>query len=186
MQEQQSALLCWENTMEDMVTFNKYLLKHSAKLRQRRKVGYVVLVLWIFGCYFALYGTAHLMTALLYSIGTLGVCLVLGLGLRILLFDRFLRKYYAGEKNRGFIGDHEMELTEEGLIHRTAYTESKLAWGVIERIESTKEHTFIFVGTNAAIIIPHERITQGVYGVFMQELGRRFKPDQPLPRQFPS
>jgi len=61
-----------------------------------------------------------------------------------------------------------------------------MAWGVIERIESTKAHTFLIVGTNAAVIIPHERTTQGVYGVFMQELGRRFKPDQPLPRSIGS
>ena len=178
--------LGWENTMEDLVAFNKYHYKHSPVLRRRRQTLLAIVAvlefLWFFWCF----GWTHPELALLYLIVTFAIGILLGLCLRWLIGDRLIRRLYSREKNRSFFGAHELELTDEYLIHRTAYTDSKVAWGVIERIESTKDHTFIYVGTNSAVIIPHERITQGVYGVFMQDLGRRFKPDQPLPRQVPS
>lgn len=182
MQEQPSTILCWENTMEDAIAWNKYYARHSRVLRRLRWGLLSFLILWIVGVNVLAYGTAHLAVALLYSIYYVAAMFGIGYGLRFLIGDRLIRRQYSGEKNRGFFGAHELELTEEGLVHRTAYSEGKMAWGLIERIESTKDHTFIYVGTNTAVIIPHDRITSGQYGLFMQELGRRFKPDQPLPR----
>ena len=182
MQEMEPNRLCWENTMEDAIAWNKYFYKHSSPLRRFRRGLLLFLVLWIVGVNLLAYGGTNLAAALLYSIYYLVAAFAIGFGLRFLIGDRLIRRQYSGEKNRGFFGAHELVLTEEGLIHRTAYSEGKMAWGLIERIESTKDHIFIYVGTNTAVIIPHERITSGQYGVFMQELGRRFKPAQPLPR----
>lgn len=182
MQESLSSVqLSYENSIDDAVAFSVYHCKHSPVLRRRRITLIALLVLWIFGVNFWAYGGfSNLAAILLYSLEYVGVAALSILLLRWLLGDRLIRKQYAGDKNRGFLGRHELEIVEEGLKFRTAYSEGKFAWGMIERIASLPDYTFIYTGTASALIIPHARITEGNYSAFLQELGRRFKADQPL------
>ena len=180
--QEKTSLLRYENTIDDAVAWGQYYFKHSPVLRRRRKVALIILPIWILACNLLVYGFARLDTVLLSTLIASVIALLVILGIRLLIGDRLLRKQYSGDKNRGFLGWHELELTDEGLLFRSAYTEGKKAWGVIERIESTKDHTFIYMGTASALIIPHNNITSGNYAAFLHELGQRFRPDQPLLR----
>lgn len=180
--QEKTSLLRYENTIDDAVAWGQYYFKHSPVLRRRRKVAFILLPIWILACSLLVFGFGHLETVLLCTLIYSVVSILIILGLRQLIGDRLLRKQYSSDRNRGFLGWHELELTDEGLLFRSAYTEGKMAWGVIERIESTKDHTFIYMGTASALIIPHNNITSGNYAAFLQELGQRFRPDQPLLR----
>jgi hypothetical protein len=182
MQELQKFQLRYDNTLDDAVAHYKNYCKHSPGLRRNRRTLLIILALLLFGANFMSLGSAHPLAALLYTAIEFAVGLTFGLGLRWLIGDRLIRRQYSGEKNRAFLGAHELELTDEGLLHRTAYSEGRMAWGMIERIETTKDHTFIYVGTGSALVIPHARITGGSYETFMRALAERFQPDQPLLR----
>lgn len=182
MSESPSFRLCYENTLEDAVAINKYHQKHSPAVKRFRKMMLIFLALWIIGVNLVGYGFANIAAVLFYSlVYFVGALLLIGV-LRWLVSDRMVRRIYSGDKNRAFLGSHDLELRDEGLLHRTAYSETKMAWGLIERIESTPQHTFIYTGSASALVIPHDRITDGNYAAFLQELGQRFKPDQALER----
>lgn len=68
---------------------------------------------------------------------------------------------------KGMICDHELEITEEAIIERTEYSETKSFWNVIERIEENENFAFIYIMTNAAHVIPKDRILDGDYHVFI-------------------
>jgi hypothetical protein len=182
MQELQKFQLRYENTLDDAVAASKFHCKNSPGLRRNRRTLLIIIALLALGFNWATLGFAYPLAALLYTAIEFAVGLTIGLGLRWLIGDRLIRRQYSGDKNRGFLGAHELELTDEGLIHRTAYSEGKMAWGMIERIETTKDYTFIYVGTASALVIPHARITGGSYEAFMRALAERFQPDQPLLR----
>jgi hypothetical protein len=87
------------------------------------------------------------------------------------------RKLNSAENNKGALGEQEIEVIADGLIARTPYHETKLAWAGLDGIESTSEHTFLFTGAMSALIIPHNRLLEGDYRAFMTELAERYQPD---------
>ncbi|HLV78915.1 MAG TPA: hypothetical protein VKT32_01500, partial [Chthonomonadaceae bacterium] len=103
--------LGWENTLDDLVAFNKYHYKHSPRLRRRRIVLLSIVTIWLFFMFASTLGMEHLDLALLYTVGTFVVGTLFGLCLRWLIGDRLIRSAYSGEKNRAFLGAHEMEVT---------------------------------------------------------------------------
>jgi hypothetical protein len=48
-----------------------------------------------------------------------------------------LRMMYSGGRNKGILGEHELEICDDGIIERTPYNETKTAWAAIERVENT-------------------------------------------------
>ncbi len=94
--------------------------------------------------------------------------------------DKLARKLYAQDQNKTVLGSHELELHDDAFIERTPYNENRSAWGAIENIESTEGHTFIYVGTAQAHIIPHAKITEGDLNAFLADLGRKYRPHATL------
>jgi len=173
-----SVRLSYENTMDDAVAFYMYQMKHSPHARRRRRIGLTIAYLWLLGSYFfAFGGLANLSYVLIYTVATIGAILLLGLILRWIVGDRLIRRQYAKNQYREFFGRHELEVADDGLRFRTDYSEGKLAWSLIDRIESIPDYTFIYTGTKTGLIIPHARITEGNYRVFFEELGKRYKAD---------
>jgi len=174
------VILRFENTVEDLLAFQKYQYAHSSPVRKRVAVRVGVGSLAAFGLMF------------LYSMrdGVVnGVWTGLLVSALIALVCPPLIKYRAKHQlykmcARGdyklLLGDGELEIVEDGIISRTPFSEGKLAWGAIEQIESTAEYTFIYVGSSSAFIIPNNRIEEGDYKAFMTALGQHYKPDQKL------
>jgi hypothetical protein len=178
--------LRYENTMEDLLAFQAYHIAHSPTMKRmqvgNRWGGALVifgLTLWI----------AKLDTGNMFA-GLIGAGV--GAGVYALIYPLLVRrsirrrtlKLYAEGQNKGFLGEHELEVADDGLIGRSPYSESKIAWGTVERIETTPEYTFLYVGSVSAYIIPHNRIIEGDYRAFLTELGQRFHPDQRLQRAY--
>lgn len=84
-------------------------------------------------------------------------------------------KLYAPERNKGTLCQHELEIITDGLVERTPVGEQKTQFQGIDRIESTPTHSFVFIGTLLAYVIPHAKVTEGDVDSFMTTLKQRWK-----------
>ena len=172
--------LRYENTINDMLAFQEFHYAHSPTAKRvmsgYRWGGTVVLfifsyILWrghslASNLFFASFGSG------LYAFVSPAIC-------RRSLRRQALKMYSEGD-NKGLTGEHELELIEGGFIERTPYNETKIAWGAVERIETTQDYTFIYINSVMALTIPHNSILEGDYKAFMEQIGQRFQPNQIL------
>lgn len=106
----------------------------------------------------------------------LGFAILWGLFLprfqRALLRRQIARVYRAGQA-RGAYRRRALALGPTGLVERTPQGQAELGWEAIESVDSTPDHTFLFVGPSQAIILPRAGTEQGDYQAFVDELRRR-------------
>ena len=174
----------YELTLEDMAAFYEYYNKNDPQRKRERRRLYIAFIIVIAAlvslCFLPdpnillMGGMAAVSTSVM-----LAVWWLTKYGLK-----RRLRQLYSGEDGRGVIGTHRVEITDEGIIGRSEYSESKIAWGMITRIENTADHTFLFLGKAKGIVLPHHRITEGSLPAFLQTLGERYQPDGKLQAPF--
>ena len=86
----------------------------------------------------------------------------------------YVRRIFASGGHPGILGEHELELTTEGLVERTSVGESRVAWRGIERIAIDGRHTFVYLGGPTAHVVP-QHIDAGDYGSFVAELMQRWE-----------
>ena len=58
------------------------------------------------------------------------------------------------KKFRGFLGDHELEIREDGLVERTDVNESVHRWAGFHKIATTGRYLYIYVTDNNVHIVP--------------------------------
>ena len=58
------------------------------------------------------------------------------------------------KKFRGFLGDHELEVREEGLVERTDVNESVHRWVGFHKVVTTSRYLYIYVTDNNVHIVP--------------------------------
>ena len=83
--------------------------------------------------------------------------------------DRQVRNFLKEGANKGMIGEHELEIDEQGLFERTAFNESRQSWACVERIERTETHAFIYISSMAAHVIPRDSATVGDFEPFVEK-----------------
>ncbi|MCW3052033.1 MAG: hypothetical protein JWN14_1203 [Chthonomonadales bacterium] len=174
----------YESKLEDYVAFNDYHYSHSPTMK-----GYLFWYRYLGACAIlflpylmlrALGSTASLL--LIFPVSLIGTAFFVAIAPRILKrrLKHNARKFLSEGKNDSFVGEKELEITEAGLIARSEYTETKLAWGAFERIASTPTHTFLYLSSVQAYVIPHNNILEGDFRAFLTEVGHRFQPGQRL------
>ena len=57
-------------------------------------------------------------------------------------------------KNKTFLTDNTIELTDNGIIMENRYERSECVWDIVQRLKRTKRFIFVYVNQNAAIIVP--------------------------------
>ena len=72
-------------------------------------------------------------------------------------------------------GQHVAELRDNRLFDATQFLERTVFWKGIERIESLPGHTFVYLSTMSAQVIPENSIIEGNYQEFVAELQRRWQ-----------
>jgi hypothetical protein len=58
------------------------------------------------------------------------------------------------KKFRGFLGDHELEIRDDGLVERTDVNESVHRWAGFHKIVTTGRYLYIYVTDNNVHIVP--------------------------------
>lgn len=176
----------FQRTMDDMIAFSDYHYDHSPTLKKivaRYRVGGALAILVLSNAlvHLILPDAPLPLTLTVSVVGAIYFATQAGKIIKRKTRDN-TRKLYAEGKHASLDKEVLLELTETGLIARSDYMETKLAWGAIERIESTPDHTFLYLSPVQAFTIPHNKITEGNFPAMLAEIGRLYQPGQPLPR----
>lgn len=82
-------------------------------------------------------------------------------------------------KDKGVLGEHTLEITDEGLIESTDVNRSLSTWGSSFRIRETARYAFIFVSEGIAHVVPLSRPPlEGSVREFLEELRSRIRKAQ--------
>lgn len=97
-------------------------------------------------------------------------------------YFRHIRKtteqLYREGRDKGLLGEREIEFAEDGIIFRSEVEESKHKWEGIEKIVTIDDYTFVYVNPISAYILPRSKIIDGDYGVFVQAIKEKFEKTQ--------
>jgi hypothetical protein len=165
----------YENTLEDLVAFNRYHCHNSPAARRERAIN-----LWG-GIALGLAGTAVVSAVLKEPYTLLGGLCASALWLLVARYysdwwtDRRARKQYGEGENKGVLGTHELELTPDSLIEKTQYGGTVTALEAIEKLDSSDRYTFIYVSAVSGYVIPHDAVSEGSHEAFVAELRRRLQ-----------
>jgi hypothetical protein len=86
---------------------------------------------------------------------------------------RGVRKLYGEGTNKAVLGPREMEVTEDWLIVRTPYSESKSRYEIVEKVVRTDSYTFVYMSAVSAHPIPRAALGERDYEEFVQALEQR-------------
>jgi hypothetical protein len=71
-----------------------------------------------------------------------------------LVFFLFLILIIWTQKFKNVLGEHELRLTDAGMLSRSANSETMRKWTGLFKVKSVKNHLFLYVNETAAVIVP--------------------------------
>jgi hypothetical protein len=77
------------------------------------------------------------------------------------------------QKQQGVVGQHTLEITEQGLVERTAFNDTLHKWPSICRICSQFGYVFIYVSDTNSHQVPVRRVNEGQLEFFLTALRAR-------------
>jgi hypothetical protein len=177
-------------TVDDMVAFNEFHYLHSPDAMRKRKRKRVILSVSGALVYLVLGYCMHVSAPGIFGwwfapvLGLLIGLLIYGLGsprFNIPHLLRYLvRRRYAKADTAKYLGEHFLEVDDQGFSHRTAYTETRFAWGALERIETAQDRTFLYISSFQAVVIPHKCVIEGNFAALLMAVKSHYKPGQVL------
>ncbi|UCC43646.1 MAG: YcxB family protein [Candidatus Zixiibacteriota bacterium] len=164
----------FETTEDDNLAFAMHYWENSPSLRKRVLTGRLG---WTLA--FVLLAVVNIVLELWYWAALMLVAALV----YVVFYDRWCRRTFlrrfkrlqSEAKNRSALGNKEMSVGEDGVNLYAETGRSLTKWLGIERIASTADHTFLYVGAGHALVIPKNRVTEGDYETFVVELKRRFE-----------
>jgi hypothetical protein len=84
----------------------------------------------------------------------------------------------------GLLGEHKLEVDEDGITHTSTFSRTQYAWGALKQIESEPPYTFIDVG-DLTFILRNESLISGDLRDFLEKIGRYHKSGQTIAQQRP-
>ncbi len=107
-----------------------------------------------------------------------GIAKLVGFAIFYLTTFLFLQVVLAlalayGQKHRGVVGRHTLEITEQGLIESSEVNETLHKWAGILRVFSLLGYLYIYVGENNSHPIPKRAFPPGQLEDFEREVNER-------------
>jgi hypothetical protein len=167
--------IAFENTIDDFIAFNNFHYEHSPSMWRLRVLftwGPVALILSL-GAYTA--WSEQTWDALIFAVIAAGV---LGWFLTRLFrpsLDKMVRQLVAEGSNKGLLGPRELELEGNWLHERSEFQSHSVSLQIIDKIESSDEHTFIYNSAVSAIALPRRCASEGEYQSFVGALIRTWR-----------
>lgn len=175
----------YKNTSDDFAAFNTFHFAHSPTHKRM-----VAIYVFVFGLALGVAVFFLAKSFPLESVKSMGeevnntsaaIQAVFVAAIYAFFLPRILRRNIARQsrkllregRNKTFLCEHQLEITEDGLVTRTPYSESKASWEAIERIARTEAHTFVYVSAVSALVIPHDRVLEGDCEAFVSEVRKR-------------
>ena len=79
------------------------------------------------------------------------------------------------EKGNSVIGSHSLRLEKDYLVDHCNDTETRIKWEDVLRVEKTDGISLIYLGLEAAMIIPKSSVTKGVYDKFIDKVEKSIR-----------
>ena len=107
--------------------------------------------------------TATISASMCGAVGAVGGCVFLGL-------QSLLRR------DKGVLGNHTLEITDEGLVESTDVNRSLMKWGGSFRIRETRRYVYVYVSDTNFHLVPRARLVPpSSLDEFLPELRARIK-----------
>lgn len=167
--------LRYEITVEDQLAFNLHFQKNSPTLRRTRIVCMLAVAVFLIASFGAIAEILHRP-----KVAWLGVAAAV---LFAVIYPRTWRRstrrlnsrLFQERPNRALFGPRVSETRETGLFTSSDFVETMVFWKAIERIETVPGHTFVYLATVSAVVIPEHNVLEGDYHSFVDELRRRWQ-----------
>jgi hypothetical protein len=148
-----TMIVRYRTTLEDLVAFNRYHCAHSPAVK-KTKFTCMILVsaLLIAGSLF-IAPTEEVARPVIVAVAIVfaGLFSVVFNYMFTASMDRQARRLYNEGTNKGTLGQHELEIDDNGLVERTEVNETRQSWHGVERIAETDERAFIYVSSMMAV-----------------------------------
>jgi hypothetical protein len=136
----------YKMTFGDFVAFSWYYQTHSPVL-----MGFLLLVAgagsWVIGRNSTKNSDmVFVMVWFIFMMASLAFMLILTFILTILVA--------ISKKNKTFLTDTVIELTENNIIEENSYGRSELVWGIVQKLKRTRRFILIYIAENKAIVVP--------------------------------
>lgn len=171
----------YEVTFDDIVAFNRYHLDHSPAMKRQRATatwGVPLVVLFVCG---ALALLDEFDPTVILSCGAV-FCVIYVLLVRRSIpatMEKNVRKLYCEGSNKGVLGQHELELSQNSLSKRTDSGMSSVFLSAIDRIVTTDDYTFIYINAVTAHVIPRHSLSEIEYRTFVDAVNTEWSKAQP-------
>ena len=156
-------LIKYDVTIEDLVAFNRYHCAHSPTVKKSKRTFVIYLpALLVFIAAFVS-PTEEVSRSVLVAI-TVVIAGALSIFFNYSLtsaLDRQARRLYKEGESKGLLGQHEVEIDNNGFVERTEVNETRQLWQGVEKIVETNEYAFIYISSMLAHVIPKLSITAG-------------------------
>ena len=186
MQEISASRIVYTLTMEDLITFNLFHFRNSAVVRKTQRRSLVTYSLTTFLCVMGATVFTSLLpfwpafaTAVVSTLWIAGYMLYYQKRGYIKRVRKVVQQMYFENKQPGLLGEHSLEVDEDGITHVSAYSRTRYAWGALERIETETGYTYLYLGAQT-FILRHETISSGDFKTFLEQIGRHHQPDRAL------
>ncbi len=150
----------YELTEEDYINFNLYHIKHS-KMGKRSLLLQRIISPFIFiiGAYlFAVIGNLPFLP-LFFTFAVMSI-------LSVIFYPKYFyglialnaKKMIKEGKNDDLLGNHQLQLTDEGLIDTTANKETTVTWAGINTIQEDDGYFYLYASSVSAYILPKREL----------------------------
>lgn len=160
----------YEVREQDLLAFNEQQLQNSQRLQKtlRRHQAMIPGLLMLIALFLWFY-YQNTLSAIFVAITGAAWGVLSPLYLRWSIRRQF-RQMYTAEEKACVLGTYRLRTEPDALVEISGQGESRVKWGEILRVETTKHHAFIFVSIDTALIVPRATVKTGDLHEFVKEV----------------
>jgi len=154
-------------SMDDVLALNHFICLHSSTIRRSRimLVFGLPVFLMVFEVYRGIRGGSWVLHVIMLVLCVLLIPFLNWYFARGM--KRTAQRIYREYPTKGLIGEHELSIDEAGVTERSEIGEQVTRWAGVDRIDTTPEHAFIFVGPAMAHVVPRATVVEGEFDSFI-------------------
>jgi len=167
--------ITFKNDLQDLIAFNKYAV-NTLPLFKKKKRFFVfifpILLLVAVGFFSVRDRDINQLFIGLLIIVIYEICYFI---IHKRGIPRMITKLSKDQSFKTMLGEHTMEITEEGIIEKTEFNERTDYWKSITGIKTDNDRTYIFIGPINAHVINRNEILSGDLNAFVEEINNKLK-----------